>query len=90
MSSRNAELADALLSDDCLRLCVDGGRRSQSEGALGLALFAATSMAEGPAARGSCYPISILHFLAEAAAVEWALQYLIEFVKGRVARADQQ
>ena len=37
--SDNAELADALLNDQCLRLCVDGGRRSSSEGALGLALF---------------------------------------------------
>ena len=94
--SDNAELADALLNDQCLRLCVDGGRRSSSEGALGLALFSVTGMEVAPvthtllARKGQLLSSVASAFEAEAIALEWALQYLLQLLKGSVTIAQQQ
>ena len=94
-ASLNEELADALLSDHCLRLCVDGGRRCRTEGAMGLALFSATAMEAGPAKntlltrKGQLLCDIDSAFLAEAAALEWSLQYLVELLRGSVAIAQQ-
>ena len=87
-------LAHALLSEQCLRLCVDGGRRSQKDGAIGMALYSVTFSYDGNAvytllARMGKLLASIdSAFVAEAAALEWALQYLVELFKGKVAASE--
>ena len=92
----NTALADAFLYDECLRLCVDGGRRSRSEGALGLALFSATGMEVAPVKytllerKGQLLSSVESAFEAEAIALEWALQYLLQLMKGSVTIAQQQ
>ena len=74
----------------------DGGRRSRSEGALGLALFSVTGMDAAPikntllVRKGQLLEDVDSSFLAEAAALEWALQYLIELLRGSAAVAQQQ
>ena len=75
---------------------MDGGRRSRNEGAMGLALYSATAMEGGPATisllarKGQLLSDIDSAFLAEATALEWALQYLVELSRGSVAIAHQR
>ena len=95
--SDNTLLAQALLSGSSLRLSVDGGRRSATHAAIGLALFAVDVENGGVAKytllarRGKILTSVSSSFLAEAVALEWGLQYLIELFKGKVtATAESQ
>ena len=76
-------IGEALAQKMNLRLCVDGGRRSETQGALGFALFTAQLTESG------CYKYTVLArkgkllnkvssaFVAETVALEWALDYLL-------------
>ena len=63
---------------------------------MGLALYSATAMDRGPAKntllarKGQLLSDIDSAFLAEAAALEWALQYLVELLRGSVTIAQQQ
>ena len=88
-------LADALLLGQNLRLCLDGGRRSSEQAALGLALYSVTGISNGRATytviarRGHLLHRVDSAFVAEAVALEWGLQYLIELLKGAVTVARE-
>ena len=83
-------MAEALIAGLNLRLSVDGGRRSSTQAAIGLALFSAVPSDSGRAqynllARCGKLLTSVQSaFVAEAVALEWGLQYLIELLKGKV------
>ena len=91
----NDLLADALIDGRSLRLCLDGGRRSESQAAVGLALFAVERDGSGMAkykllVRRAMVLESIASaFLAEAVALEWGLQYLVELFKGKVTATSK-
>ena len=88
-------LATALLEGESSRLCIDGGRRSQKEGAIGFALYSVDCRL-GKAAytllarQGKVLADIDSAFLAEAAALEWSLQYLVELFKGKFAATKPQ
>ena len=92
----NTALAQALLAGANLRLSVDGGRRSATQAAIGIALFAATPTDSGVATyrllarSGKLLGNVSSAFLSEAIALEWGLQYLIELLKGKVTAAGSQ
>ena len=91
----NELLADALIDGRSLRLCLDGGRRSQSQAAVGLALYAVECDEGGIAEckllvrRGMVLGSIASAFLAEAVALEWGLQYLVELFKGKVTATSK-
>ena len=88
-------LAQALLSGSSLRLSVDGGRRSSTQGAIGIALFSVEAEKGGIAKytllarRGKVLTEVSSAFLAEAVALEWGLQYLVELFKGKVTATSE-
>ena len=92
----DVDLEVAVLSEHSFRLCVDGGRRCRTEGAMGFALYSATDMEGCPAKytllarKGQLLTDIESSFLAEASALEWALQYLVELLRGSVTLAQQQ
>ena len=69
-----------------LRVCIDGGRRSDSLGALGFAIYSAGLETDGSIKcrvllRGGRLRTAISSaFLAEALALEWALECLVKLV----------
>jgi hypothetical protein len=77
------QIQAALKNKSNLRLCVDGGRRSEFEGALGFALYSASIDESGT------YSYTVLArqekqlhrissaFVAEAMALDWSLEYLV-------------
>ena len=88
--SDNDLLAQAMLSGRSLRLSVDGGKRSATQAAIGLALFSVEIVTGGVAkytllARSGKLLSGVSSaFLAEAMALEWGLQYMVELFKGKV------
>ena len=80
-------IASALQSNCNLRLCVDGGRRNEAEGALGFALYSAVLGECGTytytllARRGQRLNKISSAFLAEALALDWALDYLVDLLR---------
>ena len=88
-------LADALLDGKSLRLCLDGGRRCETRAAIGLALYSVECSGSGIATytllarRGRLLQSVLSAFLAEAVALEWGLQYLVELFKGRVTATSK-
>ena len=92
----NQTCAESLLAARSLRLSVDGGRRSTDNAAIGLALFS-VQMSGGSQATynllarsGKIVSGIESAFLAEAMALEWALQYLIKLFEGKVAASGKQ
>ncbi len=85
-------LTQALRQRASLRVCIDGGRRSQSLGAVGFAVYQATIDTQHVCTyqlllrRGRQLDDVASAFLAEALATEWALECLSKLVEG-VARA---
>ena len=77
-----AALRSALARKCNLRLCVDGGRRLQTEGALGMALYSAELVHPGTykyvllARRGCLLKEVASAFLAETMALDWSLEFL--------------
>ncbi len=81
------QLRQALAARSNLRLCVDGGMRSNSLGALGMVLYAVTTSAAGSshhliARKGILLEQLSSAFLAEAMALEAALEYISEMLVG--------
>ena len=70
-----------------LRLCVDGGRRCETQGALGFALYSVHLDEHGVyvykllARHGRLLRHISSFFLAEALALEWSLEYLIGLLR---------
>ena len=81
------DLVDALRQKNNLRLCVDGGRRTEKLGETGYALFAACRGEDGKynyrllATQGRLLDGVSSAFVAEALALEWALQHLLSFMR---------
>ena len=80
------KIKEALQAGSGLRLCVVGGRRSQTLGAIGFALYLASGCSPATATyevllRGGKLLTDISSaFLAEALALEWALECLSKLV----------
>ena len=80
-------LKTALRTGSNLRVCVDGGRRSHTKGAIGFAIYCL----KGDCSNDCSYQLLLRggklleqvasSFLAEALALEWALECLINYVK---------
>ena len=88
-------LANALLEGQSLRLCIDGGRRSQKEGAIGFALYSVECRLGKTAYKLFVRQGKVLAdvdsaFLAEAAALECSLQCLVKLFKGKFAATKPQ
>ena len=71
-----------------LRLCIDGGRRSCGKGALGMVLYGVSIDDSGntiftPVMRQGL-PLEIVAsaFMAESLALEWALNELVDIIRG--------
>jgi hypothetical protein len=81
-------LTEALQNRMNLRVCIDGGKRSASLGAIGFAMFQASGSAPDRSSyklllRGGKLLESVPSaFLAEAMAFEWALECIHSLMKG--------
>ena len=77
-----------------LRLCIDGGRRSGTNSAMGMALYAVSVDSAGLARykllarKGALLGAVASAFLTEALALEWGLQYLVGLMRTGVTRAN--
>ena len=85
---RTSDLKRAIQEKASLRVCIDGGRRSSSLGALGFAVYAMNSHADAATKyrvvlRGGKLLEQVASaFLAEALAIEWTLECLVRLVQG--------
>ena len=91
--SRSSEttLRESIMNGDSLRLCVDGGRRSDEQAAMGFVLFSVSHTQDGniryvPILRKAGLLTGMPSaFLAEILALEWALKCLSDIVHGKLA-----
>ena len=80
---RTSDLKKAIQEKVFLRVCIDGGRRSSSLGALGFAMYAMSSQADASTKcrlvlRGGKLLVEVASaFLAEVLAIEWTLECAI-------------
>ena len=83
-------LQEAQHNNSSWRLCIDGGRRGEHIGALGVALYACKLSPVGScqyslvARKGVFLDEVASAFLAEALALECGLEYLLEVLEGKI------
>ena len=82
-------LLEATTCRRSLRLCVDGGRRSEHQAAVGLALYAVTPSFKYTllCRRRKLLESAPSAFVAESVALEWALDYISQVLHGNVTSA---